>query len=245
MHLITQDFNDFQVRILLINGKEYFIAKDIAEILQYKNTRDAVSKHCKNSTTVENFKGSDLRQLNLSDVFGNNYKKVKLIQEPDVWRLIIKSEMPEAEKIEKWIFEEVLPQIRKTGSYSIKKKAETEKHVPQTSLEIVENGIQILTKFRDLNPVEQIELDTFHKNKNGESLLEQFGKSFKNSYFLPTELGKFLGMSGAEVNLILEKKGFQFRDENDVWQPTENGKEFCLEIGNKFNQLKWKISTIL
>jgi phage regulator Rha-like protein len=120
-----------------------------------------------------------------------------------------------------------------------------EKVEKQTSLEIVENGIQILTKFRDLNPIEQIELDTFHKNKSGESLLEQFGKSFKNSYFLPTELGKFLGMSGAEINLILEKKGFQFRDENDIWRPTENGKEFCLEIGNKFNQLKWKLETIL
>jgi hypothetical protein len=52
-------------------------------------------------------------------------------------------------------------------------------------------------------------------------------------------------LSGAEINLILEKKGFQFRDENDVWKPTENGKEFCLEIGNKFNQLKWKLETIL
>jgi prophage antirepressor-like protein len=95
--------------------------------------------------------------------------------------LIVKSTLPEAEKIEEWIMEEVLPQIRKTGSYSIEKK--TEKETPQTSLEIVENGIQILTKFRDLNPVEQIELDTFHKNKNGESLLEQFGKSFKIHIF--------------------------------------------------------------
>jgi phage regulator Rha-like protein len=124
-------------------------------------------------------------------------------------------------------------------------KIEVEKQTSQTSLEIVETGIQILTKFRDLNPVEQIELDTFHKNKNGESLLQQFGKSFKNSYFLPTELGKMTGQTGAEINLILEKKGFQFRDENGVWRPTQNGKEFCLEIGNKFNQLKWKLETIL
>jgi phage regulator Rha-like protein len=119
-----------------------------------------------------------------------------------------------------------------------------EKLTPQKSLEIVETGIQILTKFRELNPVEQIELDTFHKNKNGESLLEQFGKSFENLYFLPTELGKMTGQSGAEINLILEKKGFQFRDENEIWKPTEIGKEFCLEIGNKFNQLKWKLETI-
>jgi frataxin-like iron-binding protein CyaY len=140
--------------------------------------------------------------------------------------------------------DEVIEEILKTGSYSLQ-KVETEQETKQTSLEIVENGIKLLKKFRELNPLEQIELDTFHKNKNGESLLEQFGKSFKNSYFLPTELGKFSGQSGTEINLILEKKGFQFRDENGVWKPTENGKEFCLEIGNAYNQLKWRLETIL
>jgi hypothetical protein len=47
------------------------------------------------------------------------------------------------------------------------------------------------------------------------------------------------------MNLILEKRGFQFRDENGVWKPTENGKEFCLEIGGKFSQLKWKLEILL
>jgi hypothetical protein len=140
--------------------------------------------------------------------------------------------------------DEVIEEILSTGSYSLQ-KVETEKPTPQTSLEIVENGIQLLTKLRELNPLEQIELDTFHKNKNGESLLEQFGKSFENSYFLPTEIGKMTGQSGAEINLILEKKGFQFRDENGIWKPTSSGKEFCLEIGNAYNQLKWKLETIL
>ncbi|EJF05997.1 hypothetical protein ThvES_00019440 [Thiovulum sp. ES] len=125
------------------------------------------------------------------------------------------------------------------------KKEKVEKLTPQKSLEIVETGIQILTKFRELNPIEQIELDTFHRNETSESLLEKLGKNFENSYFLPTELGKMTGQIGAEINLILEKKGLQFRDENGVWTPTSSGKEFCLEIGNQFNQLKWRISTIL
>jgi hypothetical protein len=102
-----------------------------------------------------------------------------------------------------------------------------------------------LNEFDNLNPIKQIKLDNFVKQKTGESLLEDFGISFENSYFLPTEIGNMIGMSGAEINLILEKKGFQFRDENGIWKPTSSGKEFCLEIGNKFNQLKWRISTIL
>ncbi len=48
--------------------------------------------------------------------------QIKLILEGDVWRLIIKSRLPEAEKIEEWIMEEVLPSIRKTGSYSTQKQ---------------------------------------------------------------------------------------------------------------------------
>jgi hypothetical protein len=46
------------------------------------------------------------------------------------------------------------------------------------------------------------------------------------------------------VNLILEKKGFQFQDENGVWKPTSSAKEFCLEIGGKFSQLKWKLEIL-
>jgi phage regulator Rha-like protein len=124
--------------------------------------------------------------------------------------------------------------LQKTGKVSLQK-----------SLETVETGVKLLKSLSNLNPMEKIELDNFYKTENGFSLLEKFGISFENHYFLPTEIGNMIGVSGAEINLILEKKGFQFRDENGIWKPTSSGKEFCLEIGNKFNQLKWKVSTIL
>jgi phage regulator Rha-like protein len=127
----------------------------------------------------------------------------------------------------------------------IQTKPEHEKVSLQKSLETVETGIKLLKSLSNLNPMEKIELDKFYKIENGFSLLEKFGISFENSYFLPTEIGNMIGMSGAEINLILEKKGFQFRDENGIWKPTEKGFDFCLEIGNKLNQLKWRISTIL
>jgi phage regulator Rha-like protein len=127
----------------------------------------------------------------------------------------------------------------------IQTKPEHEKVSPQKSLETVQTGIELLKSLSDLNPVEQIELDNFYQNEHGFSILKKFKRNFENHYFLPTEIGNMIGMSGAEINLILEKKGFQFRDENGVWKPTSSGKEFCLEIGNKFNQLKWRISTIL
>jgi hypothetical protein len=144
--------------------------------------------------------------------------------------------------------DEVIEEILQTGSYSLQEK-ENVQTKPEFDFEkiqkVVKIGVEFLNEFENLNPVKQIKLDTFVKNRTEKSLLEDFGISFENSYFLPTEIGNMIGMSGAEVNLILEKKGFQFRDENGIWKPTEKGFDFCLEIGNKFNQLKWRISTIL
>jgi hypothetical protein len=137
-----------------------------------------------------------------------------------------------------------IEEILKAGSYSLQKEEKSEYDFEEIQ-KVVKIGTELLSDLKSLNPVEQIKLDTFVKNRTEKSLLEDFGISFENSYFLPTEIGNMIGVSGAEVNLILEKKGFQFRDENGVWKPTEKGFDFCLEIGGKFSQLKWRIETIL
>jgi prophage antirepressor-like protein len=250
MNIIQKDFNGFNVRILLNSEKEYFIAKDIAELLKYERPAKAVSDHCKRvvklSSILKSPVSGDLEKEvdHFRNLLGTKWSSTQLIPESDVWRLIIKSRLPEAEKIEEWIMEEVLPSIRKTGSYSLQKEEKVEFDFEEIQ-KVVKIGIGFLSDLKNLNPVEKIELDTFVKQKTGESLLEDFGISFENHYFLPTEIGNMIGMSGAEINLILEKKGLQKRDENGVWKPTEKGSDFCLEIGNKFNQLKWRISTIL
>jgi prophage antirepressor-like protein len=236
--IITEEFEENSIRTLVENDEILFVAKDIATALEYPKSS---IKQLKNllSNVPDEWKG-----LKPIKTLGGN-QQMAVLTEQGLYFFVNRSDKPKAIPFQKWVAGEVLPQIRKTGSYSVDKKEEVEKITPEKSLEIVEKGTQLLEKFRDLNPVEQIKLDTFHKNESGESLLEKFGIHFKNSYFLPTELGNFSGVSGSEINLILEKKGFQFRDENGVWKPTENGKEFCLKIGNKFNQLKWRMETIL
>ena len=124
--IITKDFHGSNLRIILIESKEFFIAKDVAELLGYSNTNKAVQDHCRKMTNLKIIlNDNNPLPLNISDVeiyrklLGNKWATIQLIPESDIWRLIIKSQMPEAEKVEKWIFEDVLPQIRKTGSYSI------------------------------------------------------------------------------------------------------------------------------
>lgn len=93
-----------QVRTMVINNNPYFCASDVAKALGYSNTRDAVSRHCKGVVK--------------SDIPTNSgVQIVSFIPEGDIYRLIMKSKLPSAEKFESWVVDEVLPTIRKTGGY--------------------------------------------------------------------------------------------------------------------------------
>lgn len=98
------------LEILTIEGKEWFPAIKVAEILGYSNPRKAVRDHTKES-------GVTIRSV--IDSLGRNQDK-KFIDEGNLYRLITKSKLPQAEQFEEWVFDDVLPALRKTGSYQIK-----------------------------------------------------------------------------------------------------------------------------
>lgn len=95
------------VRTVEINGKPYFVANDVARALGYKRPADAVTAHCKGS----------VKHRYLTD---GGEQELKVIPEGDVYRLIVRSKLPSAERFESWVFDEVLPSIRKTGMYNIR-----------------------------------------------------------------------------------------------------------------------------
>ncbi len=101
-----------EVRVVLRDGVTWFVAKDICEVLGYTNPSKAIKDHCK-SPLLLNY--NDSLQLNL-DCSRNG---ILIIPESDLYRLIIKSKLPAAEKFESWVMEEVLPSIRKKGSYTL------------------------------------------------------------------------------------------------------------------------------
>ena len=101
-----------QIRMAEIDNKPYFVGKDIAKSLGYKNTNDAILRHCKGVVKHEGFKINGI--------------KIALITEGDVYRLIVGSNLPNAEKFESWVFDEVLPTIRQTGQYQAQQNVITE-----------------------------------------------------------------------------------------------------------------------
>ena len=102
------------VRTLEINGKPYFVGKDVAEILGYANTSKALIDHVDDEDKLNNETLSSLGQ-----------RGGWLINESGLYSLILSSKLPNAKKFKRWVTSDVLPAIRKTGSYSIQSKPDS------------------------------------------------------------------------------------------------------------------------
>lgn len=113
--MLTVSNSEFgKLNILVENGKELFPANDAAKLLGYTNPYGAVQKHCR----------SLLKREVPHPQSPNKKITVNFISEGDLYRLIIRSRLPAAQKFEKWLFDEVLPELRRTGGYRAKPAAD-------------------------------------------------------------------------------------------------------------------------
>lgn len=99
------------------NGRVVFCGSDVAKALGYRIPKDAVSAHCK---------GAVKHRL----LTNGGYQEVKFVTEGDVYRLVVHSRLSTAEKFERWIFDEVLPTIRRTGGYVANEDMFIENYLP-------------------------------------------------------------------------------------------------------------------
>ena len=92
------------VRVILKEGEPWFVARDVAIALGYSDPADAIQRHCK--------------KVNDSNIgVSPTIPSPKIIPESDVYRLVMRSKLPDAVRFQDWVVEEVLPIIRKTGHY--------------------------------------------------------------------------------------------------------------------------------
>lgn len=145
-----------EIRSVDVNGKPYFVATDVAKALGYAKPNNAVSTHCRSTLK----QGIATKQGNMSEMV--------LIPEGDIYRLIIRSKLPSAERFERWVFDEVLPQIRKTGSY-IKpmSTAEQIKLLAQGNTELnerVDRVVEDVASLKNDMPLYGCEIDEVQKH---------------------------------------------------------------------------------
>jgi len=114
------DFESQEVKMQVIDDEPWFVGKDVAKILGYSNTRDALNRHVDSE---------DISSVVIHDGTSGNPLQT-IINESGLYSLILKSKLPNAKKFKRWVTSEVLPAIRKTGSYQVPQD-------PMTALELM------------------------------------------------------------------------------------------------------------
>ena len=105
------NFENHEVRSLLVDDVPWFVGKDVAEILSYSNTRKALTDHVDDEDKMDG--------VTIRDSIGRNQKPV-LINESGLYSLVLSSKLPSAKKFKRWVTSEVLPALRKAGQYQVK-----------------------------------------------------------------------------------------------------------------------------
>ena len=192
-----------QVRMIFIDGKEYFVANDVAKALGYSEPKNAISRHCKGA----------LKQSYLTN---GGEQEVKVIPEGDVYRLIIRSKLPKAEEFERWVFDEVLPTIRKQGYYTAdnNKNDETKAKLLRAEAMVINaknRAFNTIMKSIDNKQLSPIAVQVFGL-KGLESV---FGVDVGNllpkteKTYSATEVGNMLGISAVKVGRLANANGLK------------------------------------
>lgn len=193
-----------ELRVLVEEGKELFPATECARILGYNNPHKAVDDHCRSLTKREvPHPQSENKTL-----------EVNYIPEGDLFRLIVKSKLPAAEKFERWVFDEVLPTIRKHGVYATDK-------VLDEMLANPDYGIRLFSELKvEREKRRSLEIENAQSKQIIGELRPKasyYDLILQNKSLLPiSKIAKDYGMSGKAFNKLLHDLGVQFKL-GDCW----------------------------
>lgn len=185
------NFEHNEVRTFLENDVPYFVANDVAKTLGYKNPSKATNDHCKKA--IETWGNDSLGRR----------QKFKIIPESDVYRLIIKSNLPSAEKFESWVMEEVLPQIRKHGMYATDDLLNNPDLLIEVATKLKEERTLRLVAEQRVNEL-QPKADYYDRILNNKGLVTV------------STIAKNYGMSAVSFNKLLHELGIQF-NQSGTW----------------------------
>ena len=167
-------------------GEAMFCAKDVCDALGYSNGRDAVRKHVD---------GEDKTTVAICDT-GSNYKSQAIfINESGLYSLILSSKLESARRFKHWVTSEVLPSIRKQGGYMIARPDESDEVILARALQIMQATLQrrdeLIAKLQPRAEYADHVLDSI-------------------SCFTVTQIGKELGMTGHDLNVLLCSHKIQY-----------------------------------
>ncbi len=177
------NFDSNEVRTVVVNEEPYFVGKDVAKVLGYKNTREALKYHVDNEDKKDG--------VAIHDSIGRTQKPV-LINESGLYSLIFSSKLDSAKRFKRWVTSEVLPQIRKQGYYMTNSLVQ----------EIVDNP-QVIHYL-----AEQVALIN-KDNQKQTTRLETIDKKIEGEYVTPQDLDAIQYATKVQAEKFLDKLGMQ------------------------------------
>lgn len=214
------NFDGKEIRVVDQNGDPWFVAKEICDILEIQNV----------AQSIEGLDTDD-KLIYTIDISGQG-RKTWLINESGLYSLILRSNKLEAKRFKKWVTSEVLPSIRKTGTYS-----------------------KQLTPMELILQMAQANVDLEKRVDKQESRIEQlenrvqkrFSDDFENQFVTPTQIGAMFEPthSAKVINKLLKKYNLQWKVDGQ-WVPRDQGKKYScydyiqLDNGKTVPQLLWQ-----
>lgn len=188
------NFENNQVRTLLINDEPWFVGKDVAEILGYSKARNAIATHVDD----DDKKGAPIQ----GDLGGT--QEMTVINESGVYALVFGSKLPNAKKFKHWVTSEVLPTLRKTGGYTM----------PKTYLEALKAFTAEVEKNEMLSLENKIQTQQINELKPKADYTDKILKT--TDLMTITQIAKDYGMSAKQFNAMLHDYKVQFK-QNGQW----------------------------
>lgn len=217
----VQKFNNPEfgdVRIVMKEGTAWFVAADVCRVLELADVSSAVRK------LDEDEKGTH----NLPTLGGE--QAMLIVNEPGLYRLIFTSRKPEAKNFQRWVYHDVLPTIRKTGSYSLKTQSVLLKAASEIDplSEILQSTFALK---RGIALSQAIDLVGNNYKLNFDSLKKLLPLAeHETGYLNATSLAPKIGVRSPKfVNVKLASLGLQYKDGHS-WRLTERGKAYGEEM---------------
>lgn len=188
-----------EIRTVTVGSEPWFVGKDVAEALGYKDTSDALKKHIDNEDKLT-------RRFTDSGQSRDMY----VINESGLYSLILSSKLPSAKKFKRWVTSEILPSIRKHGAYMTPETIERVLYNPDTIIQLATT----LKKERETNRRLTLE-NNQQKQIIGElqPKAKYYDEILNNKGLVTiTQIAKDYGMSGRAMNDILHDLGVQFKE---------------------------------
>ncbi len=217
--LIPFDFEGQQVRVVTdAQGEPWFVAADVLSTLTLD--RKALERL-----------DADEKGVSSIHTLGGD-QEMTIVNEPGLYGLVLGSRKPEAKRFKRWVTHEVLPAIRKTGSYSMSR---TPAALPAPTQDCVSAILLIGDAVAKVPGVKAgiamaATLTCIHENTGlaVETLRRALPAANEPICTLnATQLGKLLNRSAKATNLLLASSGFQFRNDRDEWELTEAGEAWA------------------